>query len=817
MKKILAIIVILIILGIYTLIIPINKVEASYLEDTYIGKLNESVAYAMTLVDDNMTDHEKAFVFAQYCQEGNMKQEGLMDTDIRKDFLAERLFVEHGASSEEYAEAFRVLCITEGIPCDVLFSYDTNYAFNICYLDGEWTYVDIARDDSSQYKPQSFNGKLFVGADKIGSEKFSGAFYKNGTLNNYYYPEGVDKSLEFDFSENFSRIYYDEYYKYYEKKEADSSQSYIYKENRHTGEKNILTETFSYDNTISGIVKDENKIYYVGNNGNSIYSMGLDGESEVEEFTNTEEGKIISGIFVRDGYIYYVLRDANSIESKEAKLVEWKKLATAISTGTYTVDNEINQYKLNYVQTSKGIVISSWENISTNKISGLYIPDTINELPVIGIGKNAFEEVYNYTRHYLTGEITLPDDLEYIGENAFYGCNEISKINFNERLKSIGNNAFWCCNNLVGTLEMPNTISYIGKQSFASCDYEEIIFSNNLKIISDSAFHNNTHLDDVIVIPEGVVSVGYSAFSSTPVYAAILPSSLINLGDYAFGENKEIVEIAIKSENMESFRRNYNDNYKYYLMSGTQTSNYAETNNIDYEDLRTTKPNSIQFKESNMKLYTNSDDYQLEYTVTPRFFEGYEAIWYSSNEDVLIVNENGIVIPKGIGTAIVEVEINGIKSNCTINVEKPITQTISGTIKGLGDETKDIKIDLIEKETNTIIQSITLKGDSTSYNINEVIKGDYILKVTQNNITREYELSVGDEPVKQNIEIYLRGDINNDGKITIADLNYGLKRLTGIPLTEDEIKRGDITDDGKYTIADLNKMLKYLNKVINEI
>ena len=36
------------------------------------------------------------------------------------------------------------------------------------------------------------------------------------------------------------------------------------------------------------------------------------------------------------------------------------------------------------------------------------------------------------------------------------------------------------------------------------------------------------------------------------------------------------------------------------------------------------------------------------------------------------------------------------------------------------------------------------------------------------------------------VEEFLRGDINNDGKITIADLNYGLKRLTGIPLTEDE-------------------------------
>ena len=548
--------------------------------------------------------------------------------------------------------------------------------------------------------------------------------------------------------------------------------------------------------------------------------MGIDGKSKIEEFTNTDKEKIISGIFVRDGDIYYVLRDSNSIESKEAKFVKWKKLSTAISIGTYTVDNEKNQYKLNYIQTSKGIVISSWENISANKISGLYIPDTINELPVIGIGQDAFEEVYNYypnTCHYLTGEITIPTYLKYIGENAFYGCNEISKINFNDRLESIGNNAFWCCNNLVGTLEMPNTISYIGKQSFASCDYEEIIFSNNLKIIFDSAFSNNIHLDDVIVIPEGVVSVGYFAFSHTPVYAAILPSSLMNLGDYAFGDNKENVEIAIKSEEMESFRRNYQDNYKYYLMSGTQTSNYADNKNITYENLRTIKPNSIQFKETNIELYTNSDEYQLEYTVTPRFFEGYKAIWSSLNEDILTVNENGIVIPKDVGTAIVEITIDGIKSNCTINVKKPIVQTISGTIKNLGDKTKDIKIEVLEKDTNKVINEITLNGDATSYSINGVPQGNYILKVTQNNVTREYDVIVENQEVKQDIEIYLKGDINNDGKITTLDLNYGLAKLLKGNLTQEEEQRGDVTGDGKYTTLDLNKLLGYLLGKIKEL
>ena len=163
MKKVLNIVTILIIMGIYTLMLPTNKVHAVYTEDEYRKRLNESVAYAMSLVDDNMTDHEKAFVFAQYCQEGNIYRNGISYTDSS----SEEVFADHEASSTGYAEAFQLLCVTEGIPCDVLFSYSTNYAFNICYLDGEWTYVDVTRGVSGTYNPQGFSGQIFKTKDQI--------------------------------------------------------------------------------------------------------------------------------------------------------------------------------------------------------------------------------------------------------------------------------------------------------------------------------------------------------------------------------------------------------------------------------------------------------------------------------------------------------------------------------------------------------------------------------------------------------------------------------------------------------------------------
>ena len=696
MKKLMYISGLFVIIGICSLLFPDNKVKA-YTSEEYTQKLNESVAYAMSLLDDNMTDHEKAFILAQYCQEGNTY--GFKDNNQ----TAEGVLVDHTAVCAGYANAYRLLCTTAGIPCENIISTTANHEWNVCYLDGEWTYVDVTRGVSGTYNPQGFSGQVFKTKDQIDfvtarkpdgttthttaeyakeqgweiieSDKFSEySFYRYGGLNDNYFPEGVNRSSDFRFSSNFSRIYYDENYKYYAEKELNKNPTYIYKENRKTGTKTILVEALSYDNAVSGMVKDGNKIYYVGTDGKTIYSMDINGNNKTKEFTYTGTEQVVSGIFVQDGYINYVLR--KSITSTTAEKVQWKKLDTAVSTGTYTVNDSEHKYVLNYIQTSKGIVISSCEGIGGNEPSGnLYIPDTINGLPVIGIGEDAFEDLN------LTGELTLPSNLEYIGANAFNDT-DITKITFGSKIKSIGRQAFNLCQNLTGTLEMPDSIIYIGDGAFRDCYFNKINFSDNLLMISASAFSWNRDLDGVIVIPEGVISVADSAFSYTRVDAAVLPTTLENLGEKTFRDylsDNDFTDIAIKSEKMKSF---YNSSdYTIYLMSGTETSQYADENNIPYEDLRTAKP-TIQFKESNVELPINSGNKQLEYTVTPKFFEGYDTIWSSSNNRYVTVDEKGMITPVQAGTATIYLTINGTRANCTI--------AITDFLKGDMDKNKKI-------------------------------------------------------------------------------------------------------------------------------
>ena len=65
-------------------------------------------------------------------------------------------------------------------------------------------------------------------------------------------------------------------------------------------------------------------------------------------------------------------------------------------------------------------------------------------------------------------EVSLPDTLEEIGDQAFCGCCNLKTINFPEGLKSIGDSAFWDCDSLE-EITLPATLESIGSDAFGDC------------------------------------------------------------------------------------------------------------------------------------------------------------------------------------------------------------------------------------------------------------------------------------------------------------------------------------------------------------
>ncbi len=118
------------------------------------------------------------------------------------------------------------------------------------------------------------------------------------------------------------------------------------------------------------------------------------------------------------------------------------------------------------------------------------------------IGDNAFYALQ------MSGDLLLPDSIEYIGANAFTnaGLDGTLKLPKNENYTTISSQLFKGNSLLVGANEIPSSVNIIGK----------------------NAFEGNTLAKDFI-IPEGVSELHGSVFTSTGIETLSLPSTLTKI------------------------------------------------------------------------------------------------------------------------------------------------------------------------------------------------------------------------------------------------------------------------------------------------
>ena len=166
----------------------------------------------------------------------------------------------------------------------------------------------------------------------------------------------------------------------------------------------------------------------------------------------------------------------------------------------------------------------------------------------------------------------IPEDgsVTAIGNEAFYGCTELTEITIPEGITSIGESAFQNCSSLV-RISLPNSLESIGAYAFAGCEallqisipdsvtaipayafqdclaLESILFAENgsLETIGNYAFWNCIKLANVS-IPASVVSIGENVFNGGLLSITFAENSkLTTIGNFAFNTCIDLTEITI--------------------------------------------------------------------------------------------------------------------------------------------------------------------------------------------------------------------------------------------------------------------------------
>ncbi len=178
---------------------------------------------------------------------------------------------------------------------------------------------------------------------------------------------------------------------------------------------------------------------------------------------------------------------------------EWERTVTHNYTGEVCADCEFVK-GITFEEIDGEIKI---KQINTKYTECLVIPEYINNLPVTIIGESVFKD------KSIAEKIVLPNTVRVIEKEAFSGC-RTREINIPQNLEVIGDNAFYL-NGFKGDLVIPNSVKTIGDYAFSDCyEVQSVKIGNGVESIGKYAFKDTSITE--IVIPDSVKTIGESAF-----------------------------------------------------------------------------------------------------------------------------------------------------------------------------------------------------------------------------------------------------------------------------------------------------------------
>ncbi len=301
--------------------------------------------------------------------------------------------------------------------------------------------------------------------------------------------------------------------------------------------------------------------------------------------------------------------------------------------------------------------------------SGLIIPQTVT-----AIGDQAFSDCSGFT-----GPLEIPNTVTTIGSHSFSACSGFTgSLDIPNSVTTIGDGAFNGCNGFTGSLVIPNSVKEIGLNAFKGCKgfNGSLTIGNSVTAIRSGAFMDCNGFNGSLTIPNSVKSIGQEAFQgcSGLTGALALPGYLRDIGEAAFATGSKFSDVTYTtSEPL--------NNIAYSIFSDYSTTLYVYKDGV--EKAKTTQPWSrfqniepIPIAPTDISLNPKgallevSDTIQFEVIYYPT--NAYEkALWQSSMESVVKVDEKGLVTAVSPGQSIITVTTNetGLSASCFVVVK----------------------------------------------------------------------------------------------------------------------------------------------------
>ena len=149
---------------------------------------------------------------------------------------------------------------------------------------------------------------------------------------------------------------------------------------------------------------------------------------------------------------------------------------------------------------------------------------------------------------------------------------------------------------------------------------------------------------------------------------------------------------------------------------------------------------------------------------------------------------------------------------------KPKGVKVSGTITSYGSASESVTVQLIEAGHTEPAYEAIVTGNSVDYSFETVPAGTYTLKVMKKGHAPWTEnITVGSSAVTKDVTVYMYGDVNRNGEVTVTDASWVRQYLVGKKtLDEYQLLLADVNKSGDISVSDASWIRQSLVGIRNE-
>lgn len=240
--------------------------------------------------------------------------------------------------------------------------------------------------------------------------------------------------------------------------------------------------------------------------------------------------------FIGCNEVNTIYLNMNKLQSLGNYLADYRKLNKIIIGDNVSY---IDIYYVNYENRLTSIIVDKNNKYFDSRDSCNAIINTESNNLIIGCQSSIIPNNINKIGEYAfyrckdLNSINIPDGVISIGPEAFYECSNLATVTISGSVTKIDSRAFFYCTNLA-SVTLPNSLTSIGGGAFYSCrSLSSVTIPNSVTNIGGSAFYGCTSLSNII-IPTSVIDIGENAFNSTLWYDN-LKDGIIYINNVLYG------------------------------------------------------------------------------------------------------------------------------------------------------------------------------------------------------------------------------------------------------------------------------------------